>query len=57
MSLECLGSSQKVSVAPTQQGVSLETITGTSWVTENLGFILRKQEEHWIWSQEARCEP
>ena len=48
MSLECLGSSQKVSVAPTQQGVSLETITETSWVTENLGFILRKQEEHWI---------
>lgn len=35
MSLECPGSSQKVSVAPAQKG-SLERVTGAPWATEDL---------------------
>lgn len=53
MSSECPGSSQKVSAAPAQQGMSWERVTGA---TETLGVILRKPEEHWIWNQEPGCE-
>lgn len=37
MSLECPRSSQKVTVAPTQQGVSLERVIEDFWATETLG--------------------
>lgn len=50
MSLEGPRSSQKVTVALTQQEVSLERVIEVFWATETLGVILRKQEEHWIWS-------